>query len=225
MTATEQHADNSVETVRELATRYSKAWNDHDIEAIMAMHAPESAFHLHVHPYPEANTHEAIRAQFEGFFQAMPDMTFETIRLEAREGLFVHEWLLTCTLAEPFQIGKAPASQMARRFASRASTSSRASVGWSSARTATSTRPASSFSSLSPTDRVQPAVSGGGRTMPRAGGRRAARPFEPGGRAQRVHRQRSTVTAKTASARASLRPRRARAAGCLRRAPPGGART
>lgn len=105
MTATEQHADNSVETVRELATRYSKAWNDHDIEAIMAMHAPESAFHLHVHPYPEANTHEAIRAQFEGFFQAMPDITFETIRLEAREGLFVHEWLLTCTLAEPFQIG------------------------------------------------------------------------------------------------------------------------
>ena len=101
---TGQHTSNSVQSIRELATRYAKAWNEHDIEAIMSMHAPQSAFHLHVHPYPEASTHEEIRAQFEGFFRAMPDMTFETVRLQVCEGLFVHEWFVTCTLAEPFPI-------------------------------------------------------------------------------------------------------------------------
>lgn len=100
-----QRSSGSVESIRGLAGRYAKAWNDHDIEAIMSMHAPESVFHLHVHPYPEAATHEAIREQFEGFFEAMPDMTFETVRLEVRGALFVHEWFITCTLAKPFPIG------------------------------------------------------------------------------------------------------------------------
>lgn len=109
-------SSDSIEDTRRLAERYAKAWNDHDIEAIMSMHAPESVFHLHVHPYPVATTHEAIRGQFEGFFEAMPDMTFETVRLEVREELFVHEWFITCTLAKPFPIGNSAGQPDGRKI-------------------------------------------------------------------------------------------------------------
>ncbi len=103
MTTTQSTVD--LETTAALAERYSQAWNDHDLDAILAMHAPVSAFHLHVEPYPEADSHHAIRQQFGAFFAIMPDLRFETIRLEVRPGLFTHEWYLSATLAEPWLIG------------------------------------------------------------------------------------------------------------------------
>lgn len=95
-----------LEATERFAQRYGQAWNDHDLDGILSMHAPVSAFHLHMAPYPEAATHDAIRAQFSGFFAVMPDLRFETIRLEVRPGLFTHEWYLHATLAGPFLIGE-----------------------------------------------------------------------------------------------------------------------
>ncbi|MGH8998108.1 MAG: nuclear transport factor 2 family protein, partial [Acidimicrobiia bacterium] len=105
MTVIDEQSTIDTEATRAFAERYAQAWNDHDLEAIMSMHAPVSAFHLHVNPYPEAETHESIREQFAGFFVIMPDMHFETARLEIRPGLFTHEWYLTATLQGPFPVG------------------------------------------------------------------------------------------------------------------------
>lgn len=99
-----------IEATAALAERYSHAWNDHDLDAILAMHAPVSAFHLHVEPYPEAEGHAAMRAQFGAFFSIMPDLRFETIRQEVRAGLYTQEWYLTATLAEPWLIGNRTAA-------------------------------------------------------------------------------------------------------------------
>ncbi|HEY1968699.1 MAG TPA: nuclear transport factor 2 family protein [Pseudonocardia sp.] len=107
---------NDAAAIHTLATRYAKAWNDHDVPTIMSMHAEKSVFHLHVAPYPEATTHEAIREQFSTLFEIMPDMWFDTSRLTVRDGLFVHEWTITTTLARPFPVGDRVAQPDGRRI-------------------------------------------------------------------------------------------------------------
>ena len=104
------------ETTQRLAENYLQAWNDHDVDRILSMHAPTSAFHLHVAPTPEADTHAAMREQFAGLFSLMPDIALTTIRLEVRPGLFTLEWLAQATLAGPWQIGSFTAQPSGRRF-------------------------------------------------------------------------------------------------------------
>lgn len=99
-----------IEATAALAEAYSKAWNDHDLDAILAMHAPVSAFHLHVAPYPEADGHAAMRQQFAAFFAIMPDIAFTTLRQEVRAGLYTQEWEVTATIAEPWLIGNRTAA-------------------------------------------------------------------------------------------------------------------
>ena len=43
---TDQGKD-STEALREAIDRYNAAWNDHDLDAIMAMHAPDMVFENH----------------------------------------------------------------------------------------------------------------------------------------------------------------------------------
>jgi steroid delta-isomerase-like uncharacterized protein len=95
----------ALSTTRDLAERYGAAWNDHDVDAILAMHADDAVFHLHMTPFEEAADPESIRAQFEGFFAAWPDLHFHTERLTVREDLFVHEFTISGTLAAPFPVG------------------------------------------------------------------------------------------------------------------------
>ena len=40
------HSD-SPAALEQAIERYNEAWNDHDVEAIMAMHAPDMVFHNH----------------------------------------------------------------------------------------------------------------------------------------------------------------------------------
>ena len=37
----------ALQATQELAERYSAAWNDHDLEALMSLHAPDTVFELH----------------------------------------------------------------------------------------------------------------------------------------------------------------------------------
>ena len=92
-------------TTAELAERYGTAWNEHDLDAIMALHAEGMVFHLHVDGFSEATTPDEVRAQFGYFFAAFPDLHFATTRLTVRDDLFVHEFVITGTLAEPFPVG------------------------------------------------------------------------------------------------------------------------
>lgn len=104
MSTTEVSGDLLAAT-QELAERYSLAWNDHDLDAIMAMHTEDTVFDLHQAGVEPAEGQEAVRGVFDFLLRAWPDTHFETQRLTVREGFYVSEWVLTGTLSLPWQIG------------------------------------------------------------------------------------------------------------------------
>jgi steroid delta-isomerase-like uncharacterized protein len=84
-----------IEALTEAIGAYNDAWNDHDTDAAMAMHAPDMVFHNHT--AGESAQGEEVRAHIQGIFDAWPDIRFETRRLYVREGLVVQEWTATAT--------------------------------------------------------------------------------------------------------------------------------
>jgi steroid delta-isomerase-like uncharacterized protein len=75
--------------------RYNQAWNDHDLDAIMAMHAADMVFHNHT--AGEQAQGEDVRGHIGAIFEAWPDIAFEGRRLYVRDGLIVQEWTATAT--------------------------------------------------------------------------------------------------------------------------------
>jgi len=87
----------SAEALREAIDRYNAAWNDHDLDAIMAMHAPDMVFDNHT--AGESAAGEAVRGHIGSIFETWPDIRFETRRLYVREGVVTQEWTATATHA------------------------------------------------------------------------------------------------------------------------------
>jgi steroid delta-isomerase-like uncharacterized protein len=87
----------SPESLEEAIGRYNDAWNAHDLDAIMAMHAPEMVFHNHT--AGESADGEEVRSHIGSIFETWPDIRFEGRRTYAREGLIVQEWTATATHA------------------------------------------------------------------------------------------------------------------------------
>ena len=83
--------------------RYNDAWNAHDLDAIMAMHAPDMVFHNHT-AGEEANGEE-VREHIAAIFRTWPDIEFSTRRLYVRDGLVVQEWTATATHASTMRRG------------------------------------------------------------------------------------------------------------------------
>ena len=79
----------------EAITRYNEAWNAHDLDAIMAMHAPDMVFENHT--AGEAAEGEAARGHIGAIFETWPDINFSPRRLYVRDGLVVQEWTATAT--------------------------------------------------------------------------------------------------------------------------------
>ena len=75
--------------------RYNDAWNLQDLDAIMAMHAPDMVFANHT--AAESATGEDVRTHIASIFATWPDLKFETRRLYVRESLVVQEWTATAT--------------------------------------------------------------------------------------------------------------------------------
>ena len=90
--------------IEELAGRYGEAWNSQDLDAIVAMHADEGTFHLHVPGGEPVSGREAIRAAFAGFIAQLPDINFEPRRLQAGPSFWVLESTLTGTVAAPIDV-------------------------------------------------------------------------------------------------------------------------
>lgn len=80
----------SPEALREAIHRYNAAWNEHDVDAIMAMHAPDMVFENHT--AGESAVGEEARAHIGSIFETWPDITFTARRLYVCEGLVVQEW-------------------------------------------------------------------------------------------------------------------------------------
>ena len=100
--------------LRSLIDRYNDAWNRHDVDAIMAMHAPDMVFENHT--AGERAQGEAVRAHVPRIFAAWPDIQFSTRRLYVREDLVVQEWTATATHTHPLRRGDLVAEPSGRRI-------------------------------------------------------------------------------------------------------------
>jgi steroid delta-isomerase-like uncharacterized protein len=82
---------------------YNDAWNGHDLDAIMAMHAPDMVFANHT--AGESATGEEVREHIGSIFNTWPDIEFSTRRLYLRDGLVVQEWTASATHANTMRRG------------------------------------------------------------------------------------------------------------------------
>ena len=81
--------------LEEAIARYNEAWNAHDLDAIMSMHARDMVFHNHT--AGESAEGEAAREHIGSIFETWPDINFETRRLYVRDGVVTQEWTATAT--------------------------------------------------------------------------------------------------------------------------------
>ena len=74
----------------ELLQRYDRAWNDHDVHAIVALHGPGMVFHNHT--AGERVEGEAVGPHIAEIFRNWPDLAFRGNRLRMRGDIAVSEW-------------------------------------------------------------------------------------------------------------------------------------
>ena len=108
---TDQGKD-SAEALEAAIARYNEAWNAHDLDAIVAMHAPDMVFENHT--AGEAAEGEEARAHIGSIFATWPDIAFATRRLYVREGLVVQEWTASATHAREMRRGDLVAAATGR---------------------------------------------------------------------------------------------------------------
>jgi steroid delta-isomerase-like uncharacterized protein len=106
-------AQDSPQALRETIERYNVAWNDHDLDAIVAMHAPDMVFENHT--AGESATGEEVRAHIGSIFETWPDIAFTTRRLYVHEGLVVQEWTAVATHTKTMRRGDLVAEPTGRR--------------------------------------------------------------------------------------------------------------
>jgi ketosteroid isomerase-like protein len=75
--------------------RYNAAWNAHDLDAIVSMHAPGMVFENHT--VGERAEGPEVREHIDRIFQNWPDLRFTGRRLYVRDGLVVNEWTAQAT--------------------------------------------------------------------------------------------------------------------------------
>ena len=107
------NANDSPAALGETIERYNAAWNAHDLDAIMAMHAPDMVFANHT--AGEAAAGEDVRRHIGQIFETWPDIAFETRRLYVREALVVQEWDASATHTRTMRRGDVVAEPTGRR--------------------------------------------------------------------------------------------------------------
>jgi steroid delta-isomerase-like uncharacterized protein len=105
----------SPEALEEAIARYNDAWNDHDLDAIVSMHAPDMVFENHT--AGERAEGEAVRTHIGSIFETWPDIRFDSRRTYVRDGLVVQEWTATATHASEMRRGNLVAAPTGRTIA------------------------------------------------------------------------------------------------------------
>ena len=95
--------DDSLRSLEATIGRYNDAWNDHDLDAIMSMHAPDMVFENHT--AGESARGEDVRDHIGAIFESWPDLRFETRRLYVRDGVVTQEWTATATHSNTMRRG------------------------------------------------------------------------------------------------------------------------
>ena len=112
--------DDTGKTLEEQIAQYNEAWNSHDLDAIMAMHAPDMVFENHT--AGESAQGEDAREHIGSIFETWPDIHFETRRLYVRDGVVTQEWTATATHQNEMRRGDLVAAPTGRRSSGEAST-------------------------------------------------------------------------------------------------------
>jgi steroid delta-isomerase-like uncharacterized protein len=107
-------ADDSAQSLEEAIGRYNQAWNDHDLDAIMSMHAPDMVFENHT--AGESAQGEEARQHIGAIFETWPDINFETRRLYCRDGVVTQEWTATATHANTMRRGELVAEPTGKKI-------------------------------------------------------------------------------------------------------------
>ena len=89
--------------LRPVIERYNAAWNAHDLDAIVALHAPDMVFANHT--AGEEATGAQVRDHIGAIFATWPDIAFATRRLYVRDDLVVQEWTASATHANIMRRG------------------------------------------------------------------------------------------------------------------------
>lgn len=103
-----------IERLKEAIGRYNEAWNAQNLDAIVAMHAPDMVFANHT--AGESASGAEVRDHIASIFAAWPDLSFETRRLYVRDGLVVQEWTATATHSNPMRRGELEVAPTGRRI-------------------------------------------------------------------------------------------------------------
>ncbi|WP_225732082.1 MULTISPECIES: nuclear transport factor 2 family protein [unclassified Nocardia] len=77
-----------------IASRYSAAWEAHDVDAIVALHTPDSQFQAHGRS-AAIHGREALRREFAQVFELYPGFGCQQRRLLLGDGHWVLDWTLT----------------------------------------------------------------------------------------------------------------------------------
>ena len=93
--------------------RYNEAWNAHDLDAIVSMHAPDMVFENHT--AGERAQGEEVRSHVGAIFETWPDIAFASRRSYVRDGLVVQEWTANATHAKAMRRGDLVAEPTGRR--------------------------------------------------------------------------------------------------------------
>jgi steroid delta-isomerase-like uncharacterized protein len=107
--------DDSARSLEEAIGRYNDAWNDHDLDAIMSMHAPDMVFENHT-AGESAQGPDEVRKHIGAIFESWPDLQFETRRLYVRDGVVTQEWTASATHSHTMRRGDLVAEPTGERI-------------------------------------------------------------------------------------------------------------
>ena len=93
----------SAAALEQTVAAYNDAWNAHDLDAIMTMHAPDMVFHNHT--AGESAQGAEVRGHIGAIFESWPDINFTARRMYYRDALVVQEWTATATHAREARRG------------------------------------------------------------------------------------------------------------------------
>jgi steroid delta-isomerase-like uncharacterized protein len=107
--------DDSAKSLEEAIGRYNDAWNAHDLDAIISMHAPDMVFENHT-AGESAQGPESVRKHIGAIFESWPDLHFETRRLYVRDGVVTQEWTASATHTNTIRRGDLVAEPTGERI-------------------------------------------------------------------------------------------------------------
>ena len=105
--------DDSAQSLDQAIARYNDAWNDHDLDAIISLHAPDMVFENHT--AGESARGDEVRRHIGEIFETWPDINFETRRLYVRDGVVTQEWTATATHTKTMRRGDLEARPTGKR--------------------------------------------------------------------------------------------------------------